>query len=58
MEATTALEPPQIHEAAQTPVPAPKAAHNQTPANAQVTMHAPSEAMQPNQVDFNHSMRR
>ena len=58
MEATTALEPPHIHEAAQTTVPAPKAAHNQTPANAQVTMHAPSEAIQPNQVDPNHSMRR
>ena len=28
MLATTALEPPQQHEAAQTPVPAPKAAHN------------------------------
>ena len=57
MEATTALEPPQQHEAAQTPVPAPKAAHNQTPASAQVAMHAPSEAIQPNQVDPNHSMR-
>ena len=49
MEATTALEPHHIHEAAQTTVPAP---------NAQVTMHAPSEAIQPNQVDPNHSMRR
>ena len=58
MEATTALEPPQQHEAAQMSVPAPKAAHNQTPANAQVTMHTPSEAIQPNQVDPNHSMRQ
>ena len=58
MEATTALEPPQQHEAAQTPFPASKAAHNQTPASAQVTMHAPSEATQPNQVGPNRSMRR
>ena len=58
MEATTALEPPQQYEAAQTPVPASKAAHNQTPASAQVTMHAPSEATQPNQVGPNHSIRR
>ena len=52
MEAATAIEPPQIHEAAQTPVPAPQAAHNQTPASAQSNMNAPS------QVDPNHSMRR
>ena len=30
MEAATALEPPQQHEAAQTPVPPPQVAHNQT----------------------------
>ena len=57
MEAITALEPPQQPEAAQTSVPAPQAALNQTPASAPVTMHAPSEATTPNQVDPNHSMR-